>query len=257
MTNDNYCTILYSMKATTVIVPIFNQSVPGVWEDFAAIRADAMRRDYPSSLPSQDNMKALWEREWKLYRNSFAFAAYRGGKMVGFVRGWCQNGVASLENLFVLRRAQGRGIGVRLMNHAEKTAAIHARRIELRALQFARTFYTNRMGYTAVGMTPEHNLFEKPLRRGGDLIPVSVFNVSPTIASQCATLSMDYDFDASDIRRNHRPLAIVMGTDARVRGFAIAGDNPDTDVIKTAPIGLSNIQNNLAAWLNNYHKYTR
>ena len=60
------------------ILPIFNQSAPGVWDDFMRIQSCAMRHVYNLRMDASDIDSCIRELRYKWAHNgfNFAFGAY-------------------------------------------------------------------------------------------------------------------------------------------------------------------------------------
>lgn len=242
------------MKKEILILPIFNQTMPGVLETFATIRDAAMKPLYSSSLPAPHIIKEIWTDQLKRHTNSFAFAALCDNQMAGFARGWCSSGTAHLENLFVLPQYWNQGIGGKLLYVAEHSASISAQRMKLRSLQHARTFYSERMGYNAVLSLPEYSEFEKKLSRTNFYMPLPVFCLSSSMAKKCTELAGKGCLSVSDINRGRRPFSVVLSADNELRGFALAGPDKKDDIIKTGSVCSEYVQTHLNRWLDNYRR---
>ncbi|MBQ2017639.1 MAG: GNAT family N-acetyltransferase, partial [Alphaproteobacteria bacterium] len=118
------------------ILPIFNQSAPGVWDDMLRIRIATMRHNYNIKLTDQEISEAMaeFQQSWKRLSFNFAFGAYDDGKMVGCISGDVQNKTAFIRHLYVLPEYQGQRIGSRLLNEAEIATSVSARQTDIVAL---------------------------------------------------------------------------------------------------------------------------
>lgn len=76
------------MNDVVRIIPIFDQSAPTIWADFLRIQRDTTSVVYNAQMSDALCRNALDEyaRDFK-NAGAFAFGAYDGDKMVGFVRG--------------------------------------------------------------------------------------------------------------------------------------------------------------------------
>ena len=117
------------------IVPIFNQSVKGVWDDFIniefACNAEIIRsftgkfRNLCSKEEERQSHLCDYQRNLYDWQHNLAFAAYHKKEMVGFAQGFCfersselfsvYSKEAFLEHLYVLPEYQGQGIGQHLV----------------------------------------------------------------------------------------------------------------------------------------------
>lgn len=97
------------MKDITIL-PIFNQSVPGIWDRFVNIRTNAMRGVYNYKTTPADDTNLLKElkKDFNYCGYNFAFGAYYKKNMIGFIQGNCSHKKAIIKNLYV--RYQTRNI---------------------------------------------------------------------------------------------------------------------------------------------------
>ena len=67
------------------ILPIFNQSAPGVWDDMLRVRIAAMQYNYNIRLTDEELADAMsdFQKSWRQLSHNFAFGAYDGDRMVG------------------------------------------------------------------------------------------------------------------------------------------------------------------------------
>lgn len=204
----------------TQIIPIFNQSAPGIWDDFLRIRAAAMEFNYNCTPTSADLTRALVEYRDEFGRRvyNFAFAAYDGGEMVGFVRGNGVRNTAEIKCLYVLPSHQGHHIGHRLLQAAERSIAPAYKNIELISLGHAEKFYqrhkyTSIYGantYTKKPSTP--NCFDVPL-----------FGFPARIARMCTPLARGLDL--STLIAPGAPLFAHFNADGNIEGILLGTNN--------------------------------
>ena len=101
-------------------------------------------------------------------RESVHVVAVEDGRVIGTCRVFMRDGVARLGRMVVEASARGRGIGARLIEEAERSAAeAGAAMVRLHAQTAAVTFYA-RAGYTEVGEPfveegIDHVTMERPL----------------------------------------------------------------------------------------------
>ena len=122
------------------VYPIFNQRTPGIWDDFSRIRGAAVRDLGPNAW-SDDVAREFYKTLAVELPYSFAFGAWDGGDMVGFVQGTIQKQQATINCLYVLPDYQSARIGGRLLHQAETAATIGAKWVDLVALPRAENFY--------------------------------------------------------------------------------------------------------------------
>lgn len=199
------------------ICPIFDQSAPNVWDDFMRIRMRTMQ-DYGLPMSDSDIANAIQEQtnNWNNYSGNFAFGAYDGGKMIGYVQGLVHKNVASLLQLHVLPEYQHQHIGARLLSSAQSAASLmSAHRMELFSLCKSRQFY-ERMGYEALSWTE----YRKKLSpSNGGCVPV--FRCQPVLARACG-ICPDM---AKQINKSHLPMFVSYDCRSNINGYTIADTN--------------------------------
>lgn len=176
------------------ILPVFNQSAPGVWDDFLHIRATAMSENYncPLSVADIERYRSEYMLDWKRCKKTFAFAAYDDMKMVGFARGYCVGGHGVLRCLYVLPSYQGEGIGKHLLSRVENSVSIHCKSMELVALGCAEKFYAKN------GYHPKFynsNEYQKTMRTP-HCSTIALFGASAQLVKMCQALAPDINVGA-------------------------------------------------------------
>ncbi len=213
----------YILYMTNIcIYPIFNQRIPGIWDDFVRIRGAASRA--LSANAWSDVYAAHFYQTLKQQKpTGFAFGAWDGDHMIGFIQGDIQRKQAVVHNLFVLPEYQSGGIGARLLAHAESAAAVHTNTVDLVSMPRAEKFY-RRHGYTSLCGTNE---YVKNIAGGGRCQVVPVFRCLGNVARVCAQISARYNmvFDPSVINRGHQPGVVYLDVQSKIRGYGVA----DTD----------------------------
>lgn len=203
------------------ILPIFNQSAPGIWDEFLRIRIAAMRENYNYKMNAGDCNVAMQEYVYGWGRRSynFAFGAYAGPEMVGFVQGDCVGNVATIRGLFVKPQFQGRGVGAALLRRGEMAAAFGAKSLDLVAYAGAMKFYVH-VGYTPLQGVSNH--FVKKIRVAQfGVIPV--FKATGDISRACGQISgvRGASFNASVVNAGHNPMFVYMDANSRIQGYAV------------------------------------
>lgn len=202
------------------ILPIFNQSAPGVWDDMLRIRIAAMRHNYNIKLTDQEISEAMaeFQQSWKRLSFNFAFGAYDDGKMVGCINGDVQNKTAFIRHLYVLPEYQGQRIGSRLLNEAEIATSVSARQTDIVALALAEKFYC-RLGYTSPIKT--NNYFKKLNQPKCHVVPV--FHCAPSFQRACNALRFgETDMPtAQQINTEHMPAFIDYDVKSNIRGVGV------------------------------------
>lgn len=133
-------------KQNIRIVPIFDQSVGGVWADFTRIEAACdLKYGYNIGKKTRNYVYNRNMKEWEKEKYTFAFGAYVGEKMVGFASGYRENKQEMyLHNLYVLPEYEGKGIGKSLLGQSERNASLITDKMTLISLSGALSFYENR-----------------------------------------------------------------------------------------------------------------
>ena len=119
------------------IIPIFDQSAPSVWHSFAHIRAVASYPDHDiDSLADKENtLVNKMSTDWQNKRGcKYAFGAYDGDDMVGFILGYAAARYGCVDSLFVLPQYHGNRTGTRLLSWAETALSLVATSVELISL---------------------------------------------------------------------------------------------------------------------------
>ena len=201
------------------IIPIFNQSAPGVWDDFLRIRSATMTADYDMPLLAEDIAYAQKEyaHNWKSRSGNFAFGAFdQDNNMIGCVHGVVTQNVAHLGHLHVEPKYQGRRLGRRLLAAAQDAAAIMgARHIELISMSKARHFY-EKMGYRGLSWTE----YKKAVS-GPRCVTAPVFYCKPALGRACG-LTPD---TVKQINKLHSPMFVSYDHQSNVNGYAVLDSN--------------------------------
>ena len=207
------------MTCEVKIVPIFNQVAPNVWNNFLRIRAASMRDiyDYVVSEKEDEKTRKEFEEHWKYKPFNFAFGAYNGSRMVGFIRGYGEQNVVNIEQLYLLPDYMSKGIGVRLLNAAESIASFYARDIELVSLLRAQNFY-KRNGYKVLF----ENRYTKHINNITKCSTLPVFKSTPLITHSCKQIFPG--FDAKDINVSHTPMFVYLNVDSKICGYVTGND---------------------------------
>ena len=204
------------------IFPIFNQSAPGVWDDFLLIRVAAMKYNYDIQLSNIDLENARTELQQT--KHPFAFGAYDGDKMVGCIHGSIPSNTAEISHLYVLPEYQGQKIGIKLLQSAEAAISLNTNNAVLISLGKACEFY-EKHGYTSPEWT---NKFCKNVKNSGNCRVSPVFVPSASLIRQMAKISNKPAtlFDNKKLSAERTPIFVYRNLDSKICGFAIAGDTP-------------------------------
>ncbi len=199
-----------------IIVPIFDQSAPKIWDDFARVRADSIKKyGLRPSDTDWDAWQLAYRSMWESNKFNFAFGAYYENKMVGFIHGHGTRSGVTIHGLYVAAGTQGRHLGRALLARAENAASLHTRNIELVALGGAMNFYRAQNYVTA---TPGSNQFFKRVT-----VPcysvIPVFRMSSSYTRQFPEL-VDKN-NLRDLSHAGRPAFIWTDGNARVAALAL------------------------------------
>ncbi len=208
------------------IIPIFNQAAPDIWDSFINIRACAMREVYNYKFTADDYVVAMddfWD-VWHKQCPHFAFGAYDGTEMVGFVQGYCIDKTAKLDNLYVMPKYMRHGIGGKLLLNAERSIAPYADYIELVSLLHAQKFYRQNQYLPVFSNGYYKNITADAMRTA----VVPVFHPNAKIIRECKRIAKmncsDFVFERST-KNAHMPMFVYVDTDAVIRGFVVGDDN--------------------------------
>lgn len=238
------------MKDITIL-PIFNQSDPGVWDRFLNIRMNAMREVYDYKVTPEDDEATLKElkKDFTYCGYNFAFGAYDKTNLIGFIQGNCVHKKALIKNLYVLPNYMRQKVGFRLLNQAEKALCLNAKHIELVSLASAQKFY-------------ENNSF-KPILAGGnhyikfvdskpkcDILPM--FGVSNALRCAYSQITEESTNALSYLRKAHVPVFGYLDIKSEVRAFIIGNHQNDGCKIFVVPGQSSFIKDRLIREFNFY-----
>lgn len=197
--------------------PIFNQSVPGIWDDLLRIRIIAMRENYNIKMSDVDIMRAMneFQNSWRRLSFNFAFGAYDDNKMIGCVSGDVQKRVGYIRHLYVLPEYQGQHIGSRLLNAAQVAASVMANKTDVVSLPNAEPLYRGH-GYTSLVGTNE---YVKPIGQPR-CQTVPIFHCTPSIARTCGAMcgNAPMNFLSDKINSTHAPAFVYYDAESRITG---------------------------------------
>lgn len=202
------------------LIPIFNQAAPGVWDDFLRVQVATMTYNYDAPLSAHEIEAAASEyiHDWNDLKSNFAFGAYDGTHMVGYVNGFIKNSVAVILNMHVLPEYQGHHIGRRLFSAAAGAASVSARRVELKPLYKAKSFYEHQ-GCQYDG---DRGIFVKDVAKT-HCHSAPVFYCSGSLKHKCEgfTYPTPAIIDSKSVNRLHNPMFIYRNIDSIVTGCAL------------------------------------
>ena len=214
-----YVYYILSVMSDIYIQPIFDQSAPGVWDDFLRIRNATMTADYNMPLTDSDIIVAHqdYEQNWQSYSGNFAFGAYDADhNMIGCVHGVVHKNVAHLQQLHVDPQYQGQHIGRRLLTMAQDAASImSARYIELISMSKARLFYES-MGYKGLSWTDYQKNLSYPR-----CVVTPVFHCNPVLARACG---LDKEV-VKQVNKSCLPMFVSYDHQSKVNGYVILDAN--------------------------------
>lgn len=213
-------------------IPIFDQTAPGVWDDFMRIRVAAMRENYGHEMSATDYAHYMrqYQDDFARHQYNVAYGAYDDANMVGFIRGYAHGKTAQLECLYVLPDYQGNHIGKRLLRLAESSFAPVCSRAHLIALGHTDKYYCTQ-GYKTPTNT---NMCEKKLQMPA-CQKVAVFNYTPAIARLCRPIIPADITDASALIANHSPIWVDLDYQHQAKGILVGKPDMSRPLFLYAP----------------------
>lgn len=207
-----FCIILLSMKEVNII-PIFNNKEADIVQDFVRIKTATMTAEHRRAT-SRAEIRTQVEEHINARCPQFAFGAYVGDKMVGFIHGKAHGRFATIQSLYVLPKWQGKGLGRRLLNNMERAMSLSCSEIELVSLAGAMDFY-RRHGY---GTPFGSSVYVKSRLTLPSCESVPVFRCPKVLADKFQQLNPK--FDAAYVNVQHQPLFAYYNVDNKVVGYA-------------------------------------
>ncbi len=208
------------------IVPVFNQEIAGVWTEWMDVRRAAWRyalKKFPDDV-SDAHVLDMWKQNWaNRHLYNFAFAAYDGDKLVGFLNGYKQKDVAYIANVFVLPEYQSHRIGTRLLAQAEIASCFGCKTMELTALATKQT----KSFYAKYGFKPElpgSQVYRYKIRCFAQCNILPVFKPLPKLTRACSDIaeSMNSVFDNRMIAKAHLPMFAYFDSAGNLQGYIVA-----------------------------------
>ncbi|MBO5947174.1 MAG: GNAT family N-acetyltransferase [Alphaproteobacteria bacterium] len=211
------------------IVPIFDQTAPGVWDDFLRIRATAMECNYNYELSSDELERALseYKNEYQRASYNFAFGAYDNKKMVGFIRGNGVRSTATIKCLYVLPDYQKHRIGHNLLSTAERSIAPAYKNIELISLWHAEKFYQHHNYTTKYGTNTYIKRVDNP-----HCYDVPLFGFPARIKRMCSNIFPD--LDVSVFIAPNTPLFAHFDIKGNIDGMLIGAPQSNRAIVSRA-----------------------
>lgn len=198
------------------IIPIFAHAAPDVWKTFCHISASALYTNYNYKVGTDELATAITEepQRWRRNKNRFAFGAYSGNRMIGFIQGNIVGRVATIQSLYVLHEFQKKHVGARLLSSAEHAVTPFASRVELVALIKACPFYES-YGYTTQYGT---NKYEKRINSPLRYTSAPIFYCTASVARACARI--EPTFQAAAVNKTHAPMFVYYDGDGQPVAFS-------------------------------------
>ena len=209
------------------IIPIFNQSAPGIWDEFLDLRINAMRTTCNHIMSPDEIASANTEfrRSWARLKHNFAFAAYDGDRMIGCIHGDCQKNSSFIRHLYIAPEYQKQGLGCSLLAYAEQATSLLAIRTDIVALPNAEKFYRH-YGYSS----PLHtNNYFKDIKGRASCNTVPLFSCPPSLARKISGLSPD--FKPEFVNVEHLPAYVHFDNKLNITGFGFMAPGVDTPTI--------------------------
>lgn len=203
------------------IIPLFNQSAPGIWDDFLRVRFETMQHNYSVKMTDVElqNDLEIMRRAFAGRSGAFAFAAYDGARMVATLNGDFNNGGATIRHIYVLPAYQKQRLGARLLAVAESAASLSAKYIDLVSYSHSEKFYQK---HNYVSQFGTNNYFKRiPPTSSCSVVPV--FHCTPGMCRACAAIAKRYNFDFNSgiVNRDHLPVFVYRDSTAKIKGFSI------------------------------------
>lgn len=222
------------------IFPIFNQSAPGIWDDFMRIRTETRKHNYNIETSQKDfnDTLAEFKENWSRPIQNFAFGAYDNDKMIGFISGTYEVKLAKIMHLYVLPQYQGQHIGKVLLTSAESAISIDADTSDLIAMGNSDKFY-EKHGYYSETKT---NHYKKSLKNSGHCSVAPSFRCMPTLINKFAKISGKpcESYNRKKINQERTPVFIYRDVNSKVTGFGICGTT--TEIHATSDWAKSRIE---------------
>ena len=203
--------------------PIFDQSVGAVWFNFVRIETLCnLKYGYKVNKETKIDMYNRNVNEWNKQKYCFAFGAYAGDKMVGFVSGYRENKKEMyLHNLYVMPEYEGQGIGKALLEQSERNASMVADTMTIISLEGALGFY-EKCGYS---IRDKRNCEKK--------LPKGVIGVVPVFKSidslHGAKINVDIDIKEFEQYKNV-PMFAYVSLGREIDGIAVKTKAGETKV---------------------------
>ncbi len=224
-----------------VIVPIFNQSAPQVWKTFLSIRSAAMRHSCGYQMSTADYEFAMDEmtQGWVKRGFNFAFGAYDGATMIGFVQGDCIENTATIRSLYVRPEYMSQHIGQRLLMAAEQAGSFAASSLDLVSLPRAQKFYEHH-DYKPVSHGGNHYIKDITFQMRARCATAPVFKLTRGMHTSCSKISQQYGmtFDASHVNQHHKPMFVYVDAASQVQGYVLGVNNAKTYIAAHQPAEL-------------------
>lgn len=197
------------------IIPIFDQSAPGVWESFAHICSDTMRTNYNYKMDCDEINEEIDKnrRHWR-HGTHFAFGAYDGNKMIGYIQGDTTGRWATIQSLYVLFEYQKMHIGRRLLHQAENVAPLLANNIKLVSLSKAESFY-RACGYK----NTYSNNYTKEIPDLPRCRCLPIFKCNNAMADRLRRV--DASFDPAMVKEQHLPVFAYFDFSSHIIGVGV------------------------------------
>ncbi len=224
------------MSIEIQLFPIFNHTAPDVWDDFCNVKLQAWRGTYGIQTSDQDRKNTMTEfRKWVARdAHTFAFGAYAGTQLVGYIRGTQRTTKIVCHDLYVLPEFQRMRIGRRLMGAVEQTYKLNTNRIQLLAMGYSGTFY-QKLGFGA----PAHDdNYVKILKKTSVYGTIPVFKATEGLMKDCATFNTVHNLELNkqQINDNRAPMFVYYDEGHHVDGWAtMSHDGSQTQIHAANP----------------------
>lgn len=196
------------------IIPIFDQSVAGLWNNFLKIELACDKAIYDLNPPVKavlDNRLREYAGNLREYKHNFAFVAYYRKQIIGFAQGFSISPYEMyLNRLYVSPTYHHCGVGSKLLKAVEQSTTIYAKKLSLIALANAADFYQLKHGYD------QFEYMEKYITPTANSI-VPVFQWT----KKDFNLKFDIPVDTMELKHSkHQPVFVHVNGDCQIDAVA-------------------------------------
>ena len=214
-------------KDDAKIFPIFNQD-DDISRRFASLEKNIAEANYNFYAPFESYVN-FYKNFDNLSDSRFAFGAFHGDEMLGFIKGYKNRGPygrARISRLCVLSEFQKNGIGGKLLAAAEKSLSVDTKIVDLvpakSAKEFSPKLFYEKNGYCNYnGGTGMYKILEEASKQPG---VAPIFQVSVAIKRQF--IDSHAEELAEHVNKRHDPMFAYI-KDGAVVGYLSASFQED------------------------------